>query len=61
MTDQARIAKLKLATQHLREAQRLVTEVLGKTDSAQTVHDDIEFVIEDLDADIIYFRNGVPN
>ena len=61
MTDQARIAKLKLATQHLREAQRLVTEALGDSDSTQITHEAIEDVIEDLDADIIYFRNGVPN
>jgi len=60
MTDQARIAKLKLATKHLKEAQRLVSEALGKTDSAQTVHDDIEYVIEDLDVDIVYFQNGEP-
>jgi exonuclease VII small subunit len=61
ITAKESIATLKLATQHLRAAQKLVKSALGDTDSAKTVTTDIELVIEDLDADIIYFRDGVPN
>lgn len=54
------VVKLEQAINALESAKSLIREALGDTDSYHMTADDIDCLIEDLDADIVYFRDGQP-
>jgi hypothetical protein len=52
-----KVKRLEHAIMHLKYARFQVELALGKTDSAQETLDDIDGIIEDLDADIICLKD----
>ena len=55
-----KVAKLEQAIQYLNYAKYQVKLALGDSDSAQSSINDIDSLIEDLDADIVFLQGGVP-
>lgn len=60
LTDSDKIRFLEKAIEHLKNARIEARKALGPTDSFSDTSDAIEDLIEDLDADIVYFREGQP-
>lgn len=59
-TAAAKVQRLDQAIQYLKYARYQVQLALGETDSGQETIDDIDSIVEDLDADIICLRDGIP-
>jgi predicted nucleic acid-binding Zn-ribbon protein len=56
----AKISMLQEAIRALNDAKRLIHEALGDTDSYQESMTQIDELIEDLDADLLYFNEAQP-
>lgn len=59
-TAAVKVQRLDQAIQYLKYARYQVQLALGETDSGQETIDDIDSIVEDLDADIICLRDGHP-
>lgn len=60
LTDADKIRFLEKAIEHLKYARFEVRKALGNTDSYRDTSNAIEDLIEDMDADIVFFREGQP-
>lgn len=55
-----KVVNLEQAIQYLNYAKYQVKLALGDSDSAQFTINEIDSLIEDLDADIVFLQDGVP-
>ena len=55
-----KVLKLEQAINTLEYAKYQIKEALGDTDAYQLSADQIDEMIEDLDADIVFLQDGVP-
>ena len=55
-----KVLKLEQAINTLEYAKYQIKEALGDTDAYQMSADQIDEMIEDLDADIVFLQDGVP-
>lgn len=60
MSDAIKIRRLEAAISYLKYARYQVVLALGTTDSGEETVADIDGIIEDIDADIVFFQNGSP-
>lgn len=58
--NKVKVQQLEAAIQYLKQARKQVQLALGDTDSAQMTVADINIIMEDLDADIVFLQDGVP-
>ena len=58
--NKVKVQQLEQAIQHLKQARKQVELALGSTDSAQSTVADINYIMEDLDADIVFLQDGRP-
>lgn len=59
-TAAVKVQRLEQAITYLKYARYQVQLALGDTDSAQMTVADINGIMEDLDADIVFLQDGVP-